>query len=135
MNIIRSAATVHPKEANPRTPDARADSRLPYLPLDGVAINPEIGFLILRTAPRKKEVARENGARSNLLWEISEDIFHGMPLLTDTVEVAPRMYGQRSKSDVTHRTSPTAPRSRHCAAAIQHRSRIDCRNAYFPVFS
>jgi hypothetical protein len=82
----------------------------PYLPLDGIAINPEIGFLFLRTGPGKNGDAREGRPRTLLLWEIAKDVFHGVPLLTDTVEVVARMYGERPKSRPGPQPSPTRPR-------------------------
>jgi hypothetical protein len=83
---------------DPRTPEMLGQVLgFAYLPLDEVAINPEIGFLFLRTKPGITGDAREGRAGTNLLWEVAEDTFHGMPLLTDTAEVAARMYGERPK--------------------------------------
>ncbi len=94
----------------PRPPEVLAQAfGLPYLPLDDVAINPEIGFLILRVTPGRKGVRPEGWTRTNLLWEIAEDTFHSMPLLTDTAEVAAQMYGRRPKTGPAPRLSPTAP--------------------------
>jgi hypothetical protein len=98
---------------DPHTPEMLAQALgFPYLPLDDVAINPEIGFLILRTAPGKKGHASDGQARTNLLWEIAEDTFHGIPLLTDTADVAARLYGERPKAGPAPQTSPTTPRPR-----------------------
>jgi hypothetical protein len=97
------------------TPETLAQALdFPYLHLDGVAINPKIGFLFLRTAPGKKDDARGCRARTYLLWEIAEDTFHGMPLLTDAAEVAARMYDDSPKAGLTPQKSLSAPqRQRH----------------------
>jgi hypothetical protein len=96
---------------NPAAPETLAQGfGFPYLPLDGIAINPEIGFLILRKAPGKSGNARDGRTRTLLLWEIAEDIFHGMPLLTDTAEVAAHLYGERPKPGPLPHTSRTTPR-------------------------
>jgi hypothetical protein len=95
---------------DPSTPETLAQALgFAYLPLDDIAVNPEIGFLVLRTRPGKKDDAPEGQTRTLLLWEIAEDVFHGMPLLTDTAEVAARMYGERPKASPAPRPSPMAP--------------------------
>jgi hypothetical protein len=70
----------------------------PCLALDDVALNPEIAFLILRTILAKRGDTRDCRTRTNLLWESTEGGFHGMPLLTDAIEVAARIYGNEPGS-------------------------------------
>jgi hypothetical protein len=93
---------------NPASPETLAeDFGFPYLSLDGVAINPEIGFIIFRSTPGK---ARDGRARTLLLWESAEDSFDGMSLMTDAAEVAARLYGERPKASATLKASQAAPR-------------------------
>jgi hypothetical protein len=93
----------------PSSPETLAQaSGFPYFPLDDVAINPEIEFLILRTAPEKKGHASEGQSRTNLLWEIAEDTFHAIPLLTDAADIAARMYGERPKAGSAPQMSSVA---------------------------
>jgi len=95
---------------DPRAPETLAQALgFAYLPLDDTAINPEIGFLILRAAPGNKSEAPEGRAKSNLLWDVGDDIFDCMALQTDAAEVAARMYRERPKAHIAHSTSPAAP--------------------------
>jgi hypothetical protein len=111
MSVLRrlSGRTLH----DPRPPKALAEALgFLYLEADAAAINPNIGFTILRITPRETATVGENRARTNLFWETRKGVFQCMQLLTDVVELAALTYGAIPKSRTPSPMSPARPRRR-----------------------
>jgi hypothetical protein len=97
---------------DPRPPQEAAEALgFLYLDADDVAINPNMGFILMRVTPIQSAPA-EGRARTCLLWEAAPGAFDCMHLRTDVVQIAQLRFGDGSKSRPWPPVLPSRPRRR-----------------------
>jgi hypothetical protein len=92
-----------------------------YLDADDVAINPNLGFILMRVTPTLNAPSAEGQARTCLLWETAAGAYDCMHLRTDVVRIAALRFGNAPKSHSPRPMLPPRPRRR--AASLRREPR------------